>query len=118
MKYAYDFILEKAETLNSLNFVFNHLNFAYLSVLQFLVTSQTYAHSAKWKKLLIDWNECQENTTIIGFHFHSPKYSRESCFTLSFCYAGLYKERSTKQTTANFQRRENECETKHGVEVK
>ena len=39
-----------------------------------------YAQGAKWKKLLIDWNEIQENTTSIGFQFLRPKRSRESCF--------------------------------------
>ena len=46
-----------------------------------------------------------ENTTSIGFPFHGPKLSRESCFTISFNNAGLYNERSTKGTTDNFQRR-------------
>ena len=40
------------------------------------------------KELLIDWNWYQENTTSIGFQFHSSKLSRT--------YAGLYKERSTE----------------------
>ena len=43
---------------------------------------QAYVQGCKWKKLLIDWNEYQENTTTIGFKFLSPKLSRESCFTL------------------------------------
>ena len=49
------------------------------------------------KELLNDCNEYQENTTNIGFQFHSPKLSRESCFTLPVNYDGLYKERSTKE---------------------
>ena len=57
------------------------------------------------KELLIDLNEYQENTTSIGLQFHSPTLSRESCFTLPFSYAGLQKERSTKEATDNFQRR-------------
>ena len=34
-----------------------------------------------------------------GFQFGSPKLSWERCFTLLFNYAGLYKERSTKEAT-------------------
>ena len=54
------------------------------------------------KELLIDWNEYQENTASIGFQFHSTKLNQESCFTLSFNYAELYKERSTKKATSPF----------------
>ena len=57
------------------------------------------------KEPLIDRNEYQENTTSIGFQFHSPKLSRENCFTLYFNYVELYKERSTKEATDDFQRR-------------
>ena len=57
------------------------------------------------KELLIDLNEYQENTTSIGLQFHILTLSRESCFTLPFNYAGLQKERSTKEATDNFQRR-------------
>ena len=32
-----------------------------------------------------------------------PKLSRESCFTLSFNYAGVHEDRSTKEATGNFQ---------------
>ena len=52
-----------------------------------------------------DSNKYQENTTSIGFQFYLPKLSRKSCFTLSINYAGLCKERSTKQSTDNFQPR-------------
>ena len=52
------------------------------------------------KEMLIDWNEYQENTASIGFRFHGTKLSRESCFALLFNYAELYKERSTKKSTA------------------
>ena len=41
----------------------------------------------------------------MGFQFHRPKLSLESCFTLSLNYGGLCKERSAKQATDNFQRR-------------
>ena len=44
-------------------------------------------------------------TTNIDFQFHGPKLSRERCFTLSFNYAGLYKEHCTKKATDHFQRR-------------
>ena len=44
-------------------------------------------------------------STSIDFPFQSPKLSRESCFALSLNYAGLCKERSSKQVTDNFQRR-------------
>ena len=43
--------------------------------------------------------------TSIDFPFQSPKLSRESCFALSLNYAGLCKERSSKQVAHNFQRR-------------
>ena len=39
----------------------------------------------------------------ISFQVHSPKLSQESYFTLSFDYAGLFKEQTMKQTTDNFQ---------------
>ena len=61
-------------------------------------------HGAKWKKLIIDWNEYKDNTASFGFQFHSLKASWESCFTLSFNYAGLCKERSVKQAADIFQR--------------
>ena len=59
------------------------------------------------KELRIDLNEYQENnkSKSINFQFHSPKLSRESCFTLHFNYARLYKEHSAKEATHNFQRR-------------
>ena len=44
-------------------------------------------------------------STSIDFLFHSPKLSPESCFALSLNYAGLCKERSSKQVTDDFQRR-------------
>ena len=44
-------------------------------------------------------------STSIDFPFQSPKLSRESCFALSLNYAGLRKERSSKDVTDNFQRR-------------
>ena len=44
----------------------------------------------------------QENITSIRFQFHSPKRSRESCFTLRINSAGLYEERSAKEATENF----------------
>ena len=54
----------------------------------------------EWKKLLVDWNEYQENTTSIGFQFQSSKRSQESCHALLFNYAELYNERSMKKATA------------------
>ena len=57
------------------------------------------------KKSLIDWNGYQENTLSVGFQFDGLKHSRESCFTFSFKYAGLCKERSTKEAADNFQRK-------------
>ena len=54
----------------------------------------------EWKKLLVDWNEYQENTASIGFQFHGTKLSQESCLALLFDYAELYNERSTKKATA------------------
>ena len=44
-------------------------------------------------------------STSIDFPFQSPKLSRESCFALSLKYAGLCKERASKQVTDNFQGR-------------
>ena len=44
-------------------------------------------------------------STSIDFPFQSPKLSRESRFALSLNYAGLCKERFSKQVTDNFQRR-------------
>ena len=35
-----------------------------------------YLQGGIWKKLLIDWNEYQENSTTISFKFFSPKPSR------------------------------------------
>ena len=35
-----------------------------------------YLQGGIWKKLLIDWNEYQENSTTISFKFLSPKPSR------------------------------------------
>ena len=55
------------------------------------------------KELLVDWTEYEENTASIDFQFYNPKHSQESCFTLPYSYAGLYKECSTKEATANFQ---------------
>ena len=72
----------------------------------FILATQLCVHSAKWKSYwLIDWHEYYKNTTSFGFQFHSPKLSRKSCFTRSFNYAGLYKKRSMKEATENFQRR-------------
>ena len=36
-------------------------------------------------------------SSFLNFQFQSPKFRREGCFTLSLNYAGLYKERSSKQ---------------------
>ena len=44
-------------------------------------------------------------STSIDLPFQSPKLSRENFFALSLNYAGLCKERSSKQVTDNFQRR-------------
>ena len=44
-------------------------------------------------------------STSIDLPFQSRKLSRENCFALSLNYAGLCKERSSKQVTDNFQRR-------------
>ena len=88
MKYAQDRILQKAlplkltKTLNASTFVFSFLNIVSLAVLNFLFTTQVYTQGGKWKKLMIEWNEYQENTTTIGFKFLGPKLSLESCFTL------------------------------------
>ena len=54
---------------------------------------------------MIHCNENQEKTTNIGFQFHRPKLSGESCFTHFLNYGGLCKEHSTKQATDTFQRR-------------
>ena len=39
---------------------------------------------------------------ISGKQGHSPKLSGESCFKYPFNFAGLYKQRSTKEATTNF----------------
>ena len=57
------------------------------------------------QKLVINLNEYLENAKRIDFQFHGPKLSRESCFSLSFNYTGLYKECSTKEATDIIQRR-------------
>ena len=54
---------------------------------------------------LIEMNIRKTLSTSIDFTFQSPKLSRESCFALSLNYAGLCKERSSKQVAHNFQRR-------------
>ena len=53
----------------------------------------------------IQMNTRKTLSTSIDFPFQSPKISREGCFALSLTYAGLCKERSSKQVTDNFQRR-------------
>ena len=55
-----------------------------------------------WLKWISGWITLSAS---IDFPFQSPKLSRESSFTLSLDYAGLCKERSSKQVTDNFQRR-------------
>ena len=55
-----------------------------------------------WLKWISGWTTLSAS---IDFPFQSPKLSRESSFTLSLDYAGLCKERSSKQVTDNFQRR-------------
>ena len=73
MKYAHDMLPEKTlplkltETLNASIFVSCFLDFIQLDVLHFLFTSQAYVQGKKWKKLVTDSNEYQENTTSIGF---------------------------------------------------
>ena len=47
----------------------------------------------------IQMNTRKTLLTSIGFPFQSPKLSRESCFALSLNYAGLCKERFSKQVT-------------------
>ena len=106
MKYAHDSTFKKeltlklTETLNPSTFVSNFPNFIWLGVLHFLFTTQVYAQGAKWKKLLIHWNENQEKTTSISFQFQRLKLSRESYFTHFLNYGELCKESSTKQATA------------------
>ena len=58
--------------------------------------------AADWLKWLSGWITLSAS---IDFPFQSPKLSRESSFTLSLGYAGLCKERPSKQVTDNFQRR-------------
>ena len=53
----------------------------------------------------IQMNTRKTLSASIDFPFQSPKPSRGSCFALSLTYAGLCKERSSKQVTDNFQRR-------------
>ena len=48
---------------------------------------------------LIGMNIRKTLSTSIDFTFQSPKLSRESCFALSLNYAGLCKERFSKQVT-------------------
>ena len=90
MKYAHDSIVRKtlslklAEISNASIFVSSFLNFVQFGVSHFFYNTQVYVQGAKWKKLLIDWNEYQENTASIGFQFDSHKLSWESCFTLFY----------------------------------
>ena len=48
---------------------------------------------------LMEMNMRKTLSTSIDFPFQSPKLSRESCFALSLNYAGLCKERFSKQVT-------------------
>ena len=68
------------------------LNFVQSHILHFLFAKQAHVQSAKRNKLLIDWNEYQENSARIGFQFHSPKLVWENWFNLSFNCAGLCKD--------------------------
>ena len=54
---------------------------------------------------MIEMNVRKTLSTSIDLSLQSSKLSRESCFALSLNYAGLCKERSSKQVTDNFQRR-------------
>ena len=107
MKYAHDRILQKARPLKLTEKLhklacFQFPKYRLVRCFKLFFTTQAYVQGGKWKKLLIDWNEYQENTTSIGFQFHSPKLSIESCFIL--CWP-IWK-RSTVQATDNFQRRQ------------
>ena len=74
--------IEAHRNTECINLFFQFPKFRLVRFLHFVLL-HTYAQGAKWKKLLIDWNENQENTTSIDFQFHPPKLNRESCFTFS-----------------------------------
>ena len=73
----------------------NDLRFQFLKfcLVRCFTLSVQVVQGTEWKKLLVDWNEYQENTASIGFQFHSTKLSRESCLALLFNYAEVYNER-------------------------
>ena len=83
----------------SIDHLFQFPKFCLVRCFTLLFTTQAYAQSAKWKKSLIHWNENQKKIATIGFQFHQPKLSRESCFTHFLNYRELCKESSTKQET-------------------
>ena len=48
-----------SKTFNASIFVSSFLNFVQFGVLHFIFATMVYVQGAKWKKLLIDWNEYQ-----------------------------------------------------------
>ena len=87
--------IEAHRNTECINLFFQFPKFRLVRFLHFVLL-HTYAQGAKWKKLLIDWIEYQENTSSTGFQFNRPELSRESCFTHSLNYGGPCKERYTK----------------------
>ena len=77
------YYIEADQNTECINLFFQFPKFRLVRCFTLCFTTQVYPQGAKWKKLLIDWNENQENTTSIDFQFHPPKLNRESCFTFS-----------------------------------
>ena len=101
MKYAQTYI-EAHRNTESINSPFQFPKFRLaIGILPCPFTTQAYAQGAKWKKLLIHWNENQEKTASIAFRFLRPKLSRESCFTHFLNYRELCKESCTKKVTTD-----------------
>ena len=64
---------------------------------------QAYLQGAKWKKLLIDWNKYQQNTTSTGFQFYSPKHVEKAVLYFLIIMQDYVRSaiRSKQQITSN-----------------
>ena len=90
------------ETLNVTIFVPSFLNSVWLGVLYFLRRSMYRVLNERATDIL-KWISGKQWKH--GLSVSYPKLGWESCCTLPFSYPGLYKKRSTKEATNNFQRR-------------
>ena len=101
MKYARTYI-EAHRNTESIDLFFQFPKVR-LVFLHFLFTTQAYAQGAKWKKLLIHWNENQEKTTSMAFSFIALTLVEKAALHISLIMVDYVKRalRNRQQITSH-----------------